>query len=96
MRSVAAERREELAAAAHVEAAGASAAIGGANIDANQGELFVAPLRFVHRAGGFGVRNILGLGCGQRLGRARNLILKRVLLVAQIAHLTAEFVVLAL
>ena len=75
VRAVAAERREELAAPAEGEVAGAPPAEGGADVHAQQGEFLVAPLGFIDRALGFVVGDRFGLLLGERLGQAVDLIL---------------------
>src|ERR1019366_3168549 len=96
VRAIAAERREERSASVEIDAAGASGAVSGTDVGAHNRELLVALLPFVHRADGFGVRDILRLRGSQRLGQVVDLIFQRILLVAQIADFAAQFVVLTL
>jgi len=94
--AVTAEWREVLAAAVDVEIARAARAIGRSDVQAQERELLVAALRFIHCALRFVVRNGRGLLRAERLGQAGHLIAKRIVLVAQVVHLAPKLVVFAL
>ncbi len=95
-RTVAAERREERGASVEIEIAGASGAYRGSDIYAHNRKLLVPPLRFVHRACGFGVRDILRLRRGQRFRQTVHLVFQGILLVAQVTHFAAQLIVFPL
>ena len=94
--AIAAEGREERSASVEIEIAGASGADGGSDVHAHDRKFLVAFLTFVHRADGFGVRDLLRLRGAERLRQSVHLIFQRILLVAQIAYFAAQLIVLTL
>src|SRR6185369_6255065 len=91
-----AKRREELAAAADGEVAGARGSKRGTDIEAQKSKFLVPPLRFLERSVGSIVGDSGSLLLRERLGQSVDLVAQHVVLVAQFVQLAGKLGVFAL